>query len=331
MIKLINILKELSLNVGHAKKTGADYMALEGMVILLSVKGMAKYDFEKDPEANKLAKPLIDDLLTNTNVVGESGQYKLLVKKGRKSMFYMIDTNAETVDRVFVGTMKVEDSYESYNFNPKKAFDLKVWQVHWSNIASEFMGKGLGKILYTMVYEYVSSLGAALASDSVLFDGSSGLWRKYMANIASYFGIIINDIILPVTKEDVTDTSLVSQANLDGFIAMEKPPALIRKITYNVKGLSFAKGEYGTTSIDKSINDQLDLTVGDNEETDFLDLVDNTDTIKELVESLKYELNDIHTALGTDNISNCKCLIFAFTDAIVIVKQVGERLVAQLL
>jgi hypothetical protein len=72
---------------------------------------------------------------------------------------------------------------------------------------------------------------------------------------------------------------------------MEKPPALIRKIAYNVKGLSFAKGEYGTTSIDKSINDQLDLTVGDNEETDFLDLVDNTDTIKELVESLKYELH----------------------------------------
>ena len=331
MIKLTDILKELSLNVGHAKKTGADYMALEGMVILLSVKGMAKYDFEKNPETNKLAKPLIDDLLTNANVVGESGQYRLLVKRGRENMFYMIDTNAETVDRTFVGTMKVEDKYESYNFSPKTAFDLKVWQVHWSNIANEFMGKGLGKILYTMVYEYVSSQGAALASDSMLYEGSSGMWRKYMVNIASYFGIIINDIILPIAKEDVTDTSLVSQANLDGFVAMENPPKLIRKIAHNVEGLSFAKGEYGTTSIDKSINDQLELVIGDTEETDFLDLVDNTDTIKELVKSLKYELNDIHTALGTDNISTCRCLIFAFTDAIVAVKQVGGGLVAQLI
>jgi GNAT superfamily N-acetyltransferase len=252
-MKLIDILKELnelSMQKGHATNKSSADIGIEGMITLISVKNMRKYDFEEDFEKNKLVEPLINDLLAKNNPIGEDGQYKLLGKTQLgEHKFYLIDTKAPTVDMVFVGTMTLEKYDEGFVYNVQTAFDLNMFQVHWSNVGAEYRGKGLGKVMYTLVYQYLSSKGYAMASDGMLFEGSSGMWRTYMPGIASYFGIMMRDILLPVTKADVADTSLVENADLDGFVAMENPPKIVRKIAHNVQGLSFAKGEYGVTTI----------------------------------------------------------------------------------
>lgn len=327
-MKLIDILKELSelsMPSGHASNKSSSDLGIEGMIDILSVKNMRKYDYQNDDSALPLVKPLVNDLLAKGNVVGEEGQYKLfLVTKSGKYKFFLVNTQASTADLVFVGLIELEKGFEGFRYNVDKAFQLKTYQVHWSNVGAEYRGKGLGKILYTLVYNYVSSLGAALASDGMLYEGSSGMWRTYMPSIASYFGVIIDDVIVPVTKEDVSDTSLVAKSGLDAFIAMEKPPILVRKIAHNVEGLSFAKGDYGLVRMAGSINDLLDVgATGKNTQEYFDNLVDETSSLKELLYLLEYEMVGISSATGKIN----KCAIFAFEDAIAIVKQVGDRLV----
>lgn len=330
-MKLIDILKEiseLSLPKGHAANKSSADIGIEGMITLISVKNMRKYDFEEDFEKNKLVKPLVKDLLQARSPIGEDGQYKLLGKtQSGEHKFYLIDTQAPTVDMVFVGTMTLTKYDSDFVFNPQTAFDLKMFQVHWSNVGIEYRGKGLGKVMYTLVYQYLSSNGYAMASDGMLFEGSSGMWRKYMPNIASYFGIITRDILLPVTKEDVADASLVKKADLDGFVAMEKPPALVRKLAYNVKGLSFAKGEYGVTTIfgTKIENEAFEFF-----DKPFLDAIDEGDfeSLADLSKEVK-KFHDIKTATG--NTKNLKCLILTFENAIAVAKQVGDKIVIQLI
>ena len=300
-------------------------IGIEGMITLLSAKNMRQYDFEDDPKKNELVEPLLNDIFSQHTPVNEEGPYKLLLKKqSGEYVFYLINTEAFAVDEVFVGIMRLEPYDGNWMYNLKKAFDLKVLQVHWSNIGVNYRGKGLGKIMYTLVYEYVSETGYAMSSDSMLFEGSSGMWRTYMPSIASYFGIMIDDVLLPVTKADVANTTLVSQAKLDGFIAMENPPKLIRKIAHNVEGLSFANNEYGMMTLSaSSINDEL-MEFDDQR---FIDAIDEFDSLKQVVKKLS-AFNDIHSA-NPSKINNFKCLILAFEDSIIAVKQVGDSIVVQ--
>jgi hypothetical protein len=298
------------------------------MITFLSAKGMDKYDFEDDIKKNTLVEPLINDLLAKTTPVAENGQYKLLLKvQSGESKFYLINTQAPTVDMVFVGIMKLEKYDEGFMYNPQTAFNLKMFQVHWSNVGLGYRGKGLGKVMYTLVYQYLSSKGYAMSSDGMLFEGSSGMWRTYMPGIAKYFGVMMRDILLPVTKADVTDTSLVENADLDGFVAMENPPKLIRKIAHNVEGLSFARGEYGVTTI---FGTDVEEEAPEFFDQPFIDAVDEGEfnSLKDLVKQVgKY--HTIKTATG--NPKNLKCLILSFSNAIIAAKQVGDRLVLQVI
>jgi len=331
MIKLIDILKEineLSMQKGHATSKSSADISIEGMITLLSVKGMRKYDFEEDFEKNKLVEPLINDILAKNNPIGEDGQYKLFGKiQMGEHKFYLIDTKAPTVDMVFVGTMKLEKYDEGFVYNTQTAFDLKMYQVHWSNIGVEYRGKGLGKVMYTLVYQYISSKGYAMASDNMLFEGSSGMWRTYMPSIASYFGIMIRDVLLPVTKADVADTTLVERADLDGFVAMENPPKLIRKIAHNVEGLSFARGEYGVVTI---FGVNIDEEAPEFFDQPFIDAIDEDkfDSLRDLSKQIS-KYHDIKTATG--NTKNLKCLILTFENAIIAAKQVGDKIVLQVI
>jgi hypothetical protein len=330
-MKLIDILKEineLSLPKGHASSKSSSDIGIEGMITLISVKNMVKYDFEEDINKNKLVEPLLNDILAKNTPIAENGQYKLFLKvQSGESKFFLIDTQAPTVDMVFVGVMKLEKYDEGFMYNPQTAFNLKMFQVHWSNVGIEYRGKGLGKVMYTLVYQYLSSKGYAMASDGMLFEGSSGMWRTYMPGIAKYFGVMMRDILLPVTKADVADTSLVENADLDGFVAMENPPKLIRKIAHNVEGLSFARGEYGVTTI---FGTDVEEEAPEFFDQPFIDAVDEGefDSLKDLVKQVgKY--HTIKTATG--NPKNLKCLILSFTNAIIAAKQVGDRLVLQVI
>lgn len=285
----------------------------------------------------------VKSLAKRTTEIAKSGGYALLLKKGSKSEFdyFLVNKSAKKIGEFFIASMRTDIStYRRYNL--KKAFDVIVETVHWSNLATELRGRGVGKLLYTLVYDYVKSKGRALGSDSILYEGSAGMWMTYMPKLAPYFGIVLDGVILPISKEELTikNKPIFDIFGLDGFIAMENPPKLVRKIMHNVQGLSYIGGEYGVAKSYASINDTFpvdtpatlslnQIRAGKKEpkarEVLFIDYVNEFKTIKDLLKSeVENIIDEVDTAKKKKNI---KALIFAFYDAIVVVKQTPNGLV----
>ena len=339
MIKLTDLVKEISFGFGHASGNNIEDISSDAMYM-----NGIDYAIARDGDYDELKIPISDKkfqkaIAKSFEVVGESNGYKLVKTKQSRYgdiKYYLINPNAKVTGEYFVGIIKTELNEGDF-YNLKKGFGVEVETVHWSNIALELRGSGMGKMMYTMVYNYVKSQGRALGSDSMLFEGSAGMWMTYMPSIAKYFGLIINDIMVPITREELTKKNkpVFELWGVDGFVAMETPPPMVRKIMYNVKGLSFITGEYGIVRMADGVNDKLDVTKRsrglfgtrprseNEEESRFIDYINDFDTIKALLNSpIKYNIRDIIGAKKT----KYKTLIFAFTDAVLVVKQLPNGL-----
>ena len=304
-------------------------------------------------------KQMIDSKLP---LISKKNGYELrLQKEGKDLVFHLVDPKAKWIYEYFIGVIKTESGARTYRSTPKKAFNLNCYQIHWSNVASEHMGKGLGKLMYTMVYEYITGLGAALVSDTMLFQGSQKMWFDFMPSIASFFGVIVDEIFFPIDTSEVSRD--VMGQTVDSVVAMETPPLEIRKIANNVKGLSFKKGQYGMLRVRASINDKISLKPGqtsrtftfqedprwmdmdkdndidsgkwvskknkDFQFTYFSNLVDECPTMMNLL--MRLEQLDIVNRYEVTNWSaepkDMKTCVFSFNNANVIVKETGGRLV----
>ena len=313
-----------------------------------------KKEIEKHIELNQVT-PQILDYLNKYETVASSGNYVMILKKSPKEWnFLLCDKSAKNLTEFFIGVIRVEKGVRSYSFSPKKAFNLDVYQIHWSNIALEFKGQGMGKLMYTMVYEYIAgTLKGALLSDSMLFQGSQKMWMQYIPTIANYFGIVVEDVFFPIDKSEVGGD--VMGNNVDHMVAMQTMPKEISKIAYNVKGLSFKAGEYGVFEVHENINAKLAKTkktlhpwdkgfdpyAGYDEktgkfkkpekpvETYFSNLVDEATTIIGLIKKMEndYNMETGFLVSNTGEISNLKACVFSFENANVIIKQTGGKLV----
>jgi hypothetical protein len=332
MIKLTEIVKEISFQKGQA---GSD------SVEDLSSRALSQSDIDTDLDRlgdyNELEISTSDPAFVKAikkkfDVVGQSQNFKLLKSKKLdydQIAYYLIDSNAKKIGEYFIGVIKTELNTGDF-YNLKKGFGVEVETVHWSNIGIEMKGAGLGKLMYTLVYDYVKSKGRALGSDHMLFEGSAGMWMIYMPSIAKYFGVIINDIMIPISREELTKKNqpVFGGFGVDGFIAMETPPPMVRKIAYNVKGLSFINGDYSIVTMYGNVNDKLDVTqnnlTSDKQEfSTFADYVNNFDTLKELMKSpLQYNILNV---IGSEKMKY-RTLIFAFKDAVLVVKQLPNGL-----
>ena len=103
-------------------------------------------------------------------IVATEGTYALHKKtKGGQTFFMLGDKTAKLITEYFIGVIRADKGAHNYRFTPQKAFGLQTYQIHWSNAAKEKMGQGLGKLIYQMVYKHITSEGAALVSDTILF------------------------------------------------------------------------------------------------------------------------------------------------------------------
>ena len=314
------------------------------------------YDWDADEKkeqakANELKlvnsdwKAMIDSKLP---LVVKSGGYELrMQKKGKDLIFHLVDPKAKFIYEYFIGTIKTEFGTRSYRFDPRKAFNLTCYQIHWSNVAQEHMGKGLGKLMYTLVYQYVTGLGAALVSDSMLFQGSQKMWFDFIPTIATFFGVVVEDIFFPIDKGEINRD--IMGGNVDCVVAMENPPLEIRKIANNMKGLSFKGGQYGMMRVRQSINDKIGLKSGEtirtftfNDSDDrwsskpnpkyqytlFSNMVDEAPTMLALLKRMeRLEMCDTYDVTNATDYKDLRACVFSFNNANVIVKETGGRLV----
>lgn len=251
---------------------------------------------------------------------------ELLILKIDKGSYLctIVNPYAVTIGEYFIGLIKVREiKKERYGgISLAQSVELPALQIYWSDVAVEWRGKGLGKQLYSLVYKWATSKGYALASDSILFEGSAGMWTTYMPEIASYFGVVIDNIIIPITKEEALLDKFKFFKNTDGFIAFENPPKLLRKVYYNLKGLSYSKGEIMVINLDNySINKPLE---GDQ---NIFDYIEQSASIPQLLKTI-YEEVEYGEEAGkrlpfTSSQKNAKVVILTFKDSILLVKTVS--------
>jgi hypothetical protein len=340
MIKLTDLVKEITFGRGHASSNNAEDISSDAIYTNGIEHALGK---NRDDDYDELQIPVTDPVFQKEiekkfTFIGESNGYRLVSTKENRYKeinYYLTNPNAKIIGEYFIGIIKTElNTGEFYNL--KKGFGVEVETVHWSNVALETRGTGVGKLMYTMVYENIKSKGRAFGSDSMLFEGSAGMWMHYMPSIAKYFGIIINDIMLPIQPEELNKKNkpIFETYGIDGFVAMEAPPPMVRKIMYNVKGLSFINGEYGIVKMEGKVNDRLELTplsrsmyYGKKEPKSeyyrFIDYVNNFNNLKGLLNSaLRFYIRD---TIGSKK-TKYKTLLFAFEDAILVVKELPNGL-----
>jgi len=288
-------------------------------------------------------------------VVASRGQFNLHAEVHGSEIYYRLgNKGAKYVYEYLIGVIKVEKTASSYRYTLKNAFDLKCFQIHWSNIVDEYKGQGFGKMIYEMVYEHVSSKGIALASDTILFQGSQKMWFQLMPSIANNFGIVMNDIYFPISKETMQSEGPSIGEKARYCVAMDSPPPLIRKILHNFTGLSFTAGSYGLMSCYGSINDKLekenDNSSGydsrwadmDGEEVDVppgfgkkdkkksftyvTNLIDESTSIVNVYYKLKtYGIFRSYESYN-DSVPAAQAIVLSFENANLIVKETGGRL-----
>jgi hypothetical protein len=340
---LTEIIREISFEKGHAADDNLEDMA-DNALSNLDIDEDLDRAFPDDTRYVDLPtnnKTFVKSLAKRTTTIAQSGAYTLLVKNGGKPEFqyFLVNKSAKQIKEFFIASMRTDiTTYRRYNL--QKAFDVVVETVHWSNLATELRGQGVGKLLYTLVYEHVKGMGRAFGSDYMLFEGSAGMWMTYMSKLGSYFGVVLDGIILPIPKEELTikNKPIFDMWGLDGFIAMENPPKLVRKIMHNVQDLSYIRGEYGVAKSYANVNDVIEIypPIKPSQlkpgmkgtkprKVQFIDYINEFKTIKDLLNSkVENIVDEIDTAKKKKNI---KALIFAFADAMVVVKQTQNGLV----
>jgi hypothetical protein len=256
-----------------------------------------------------------------------SGPELLVLQSGRAGYTFAItNPNAPTIGEYFIGLIKATDIAEEYYSlsSLKNTMDLPALEIGWSIVANEWRGKGIGKTLYSLVFKWATSKGYGLASDSVLYDGSAGMWTTYLPEIAQYFGVVIKNIIIPISKEEAKLDKFKFFENASRFIAFNNPPKTLRKILYNTQGLSYSKGQIVINSLSEySVNEPLDT----NGEFDIFDYVEEHNSISELLKSLRKDVSydsDLSSFFPFAKSQNsAQVAILLFSDVTVLVKTVS--------
>ena len=321
-----------------------DTMVRVGVDRLPADSKRAKNQLEKNKELNEIT-PEVLEMLDKYPIAGSSGNYVMIVKKkGHQLNLLLCDKSAKFLTEFFVGVIRIEKYADELRYTPKNAFGMNAYAVHWSNVAAEHMGQGIGRLMYRLAYEYITNqLNAAMVSDSILYEGSQKMWMLWMPGIANFYGMVFGDIFFPLDQSEINKSTL---RDAQAVFAMKSPPTAIRKIAHNVKGLSFTKGEFGVMRVNQSINYKIQLddsqsrfeyderknrTVEKNKDfafTYFSNLVDESTGIAHLIKKMdSLYMDRDHMESSKGELTGLKACIFAFDDANVIVKKVGAKLV----
>lgn len=329
MIKLMEIVKEISLRKGDADNYDSSQLFLITVDNFIPNKKDYYIDYDADNEINE--KIPISTFIKDVSkyIVSEQGSNKLIAKKNSYGLnVALINAEAPSLGLVCVGRISLNSlEYDLAIKTPT------IYQVESSIVANEYLRADFGKLMYYLTYDYITSLGALIASDSILYSGSFRMWTKFMPSIAPYFGVIIRGMMLPVPKDDLEKTEKMYE--IAGFVAMKKYPPEMAKINKATAGLSFINGDYGfidlvTRGYNLSSEDLYFLHPKTGDQINFYQAIDQANKSKNSLEQFaKYienELNDEIIIVG-ESYKKLKCVVFSFTDSMLAIKEQGKKIV----
>jgi hypothetical protein len=228
----------------------------------------------------------------------------------------LFDLDAKA-DEAIVGLIKTSPRTGKYSMRTLFGIDAQV--VHWSEIATEYRGRGFGSFLYDTVIQ----LYGTLESDTILFSGSLRVWTQHFTKRAKVFaGVIGIDsfsgsqggrqmLVLPLTEKDITDATFLKDA-VGSFAAFfETVPAGLKQLIGLTKGLSYREGtlsvvwfkskfaESGTISI----NSNNKTPMGPYEGTSMSDFID------------EYSYEDLVTLMSGNKVDNLQLVSFMYNSS----------------
>jgi len=339
-----HLLQEITFQSGHASDSdeeniaskfmylddfgsGAIYKKLQDLNVL-NKNGSLIWDTKLTDEIQKLIKSKAKDIVSSKDM-------ELLVFKtpGNNNKCALVNPSARTITEYFIGMINIsfdEDSRTYSDYSTSQAVDIPFYQITWSDLAKAYRGKGIGKQLYTLVYEWTKSKGAGLASDSMLYEGSARMWTNYMPQIASYFGVLLGNIVIPISKEEAMLDKFKYFGAADGFAAFENPSKTMRKILYNLKGLTYSNGDIFI--VDLAETQKVNSKIDREETMTLFDMVEESSSMKELLDKIDREVSVDNEFGGKQSLkyinraaktSSVKATVFTFEDSLVIVKTVS--------
>jgi len=268
----------------------------------------------------------------------------------------LVDLNANTMNSFFWGTIQFKgEDWSGEAVIYKKKISIKYFNVVWSDLTTSARGSGYGKLMYKELYEFAKENDYALASDSILYESSAGMWTRYISTIAKAFGVIIDDkMIVPLSKKELEGKykDILGNFIIDRFIATDSPPQLMQYMidTFTNDNISYIEGEilivdasyYGIDEPisyekppkkNKSGDDIEDATPSGRK---FADYVDKDISLAQLLTDLSNpkltdpifirEIKDSIRRHKTKKIDGIRAAVFCFSDATVCLKDVGGKI-----
>lgn len=361
MIKLKNLVSEMILSKGHAGGERA-------VDLLDFVKKLSKLDFRQADvlthyqqdqlEKQPVTRIPLDYLKTASQPIGDQANLRLWSDSiYERPFYYIFDFSASTLKDFVVATLQGDRRDLNLAYSPRAAFDLPVFEIHWISVANHLRGRGYAKLLYKIVLQKEGTL----YSDDILFAGSYKLWTEYLPKISTWYGGLLPlswvtsdensgySMPIPITPEEMKSQQFAAKI-LKGFIASVQPSSTLRKLGYNLKGLSFSKGELMVIGLGQSIDVESFVLADDvdqdgglvGEPLNIVDAAESVDSIPELLQSLQegYDMeltgelfvidpNKLSTNLSyhidPSQVEKARTLVACFQDATAVVKDLGSK------
>jgi hypothetical protein len=221
--------------------------------------------------------------------------------------------NRSVMDEIVVGWIHGRGGKRKFGINPKIVFGLdNVLKIDGIFVNKKRRGGGYGKLLYDAMMKYSD----ALVSDSQLYEGSFGLWTKYIHDKSKFFGVMYRtkrySFVFPISPgAKLTPSFFGNSGDLEtpaGFVSISKKvPSSVTSFSKKILSLGV---------------DDLDVFDASNSKftKDMETILDEAVSIDEIMGSSRFGMKFVFK-----NATNPKVLL-CFADALVFVKEVSDSL-----
>jgi hypothetical protein len=300
---LSDILKEISIERGHASRnTSADIMR-----DLFKYRGGGvnwnRFIYPgslTDDEWVKRTMPEDMRKRLRREAIATSGDLVLLRYEGANLMHHLLVTTDPAVPLAEAAIGIIESEIADWEYSLKTIYGIEAPKIGFSEVATEYRGKGYGAKLYDMILDHYG----VLQSDSTLYAGSLAMWSKHMPRAAAFVGAMVggylnrNFVVVPLDSEDLNDTKFLGRA-VRNIVAFQRVPSSLKKQTQAVSGLSLRSG---TLQV-------LTLSVGSSNQNFAMDAEEKAtrkytdfDTFVQRCSAADYTLEEFVTALSKFNV-----------------------------
>lgn len=231
------------------------------------------------------------------------------------------ESERNIMDEVVVGWIRGRGGKGQFGINPKIVFSLdNVLKIDGIFVNQKRRGEGYGKLLYDTIMKYSD----ALVSDSQLYEGSFGLWTKYIHDKSKFFGVMYRterySFVFPIPPgAKLTPSFFGNSGDLEtpaGFVSISKKvPSSVTSFSKKIMSLGV-----GDLDVFDASNSKFTKAVES--------VLDDSISIDEVME--EFGSSELGLKFVYKNVKTPKVL-FCFADALVLVKEVGDGLDWELL